>query len=143
MGKNISDLQNAYETMLFKSSTLTYVQKNDSRQKWEKTGLSLDQMLIACGLKSRICTYSEFVYSFNGLYGNCYTFNSGKSVDGTVMKVEPVSQGGAYNGFWFELLVGSPSNINSLSTGSGATIYVTNQSTFNSIYSGIFGFIRV
>lgn len=144
-----------YRALMNKSTVLTQIQALGLNT--QKLGLSLDEMLIACGVKGKSCNSSAFLYSFNGFFGlntlkidyydyvsykqlslgNCYSFNSGTNTDGSKANIEMVNQEGAPNGFWFELLVGSPSSLYSLSSGSGARIYVDNQTIYNSILRGL------
>lgn len=41
-------------------------------------GYNMSDMLFTCVYDSQQCSVDDFYWYFNGVYGNCYTFNSGK-----------------------------------------------------------------
>lgn len=102
----------------------------------EKIGLTLDDMLISCDFLDASCNLSDFVYSFNSFYGNCYSFNNGYYPDGTSREIAQVTKTGSLDGFYLELYVGYPTSPYSVSLSSGVHIFIDNQTVFNSIYDG-------
>ena len=41
-------------------------------------GYSFDEMFLACYFATKSCERDDFEYFYDYLYGNCFTFNSGK-----------------------------------------------------------------
>lgn len=50
---------------------------NDTFRK--SLGLGIEQMIFSCAYDFKNCSSDEFSWFFDIYYGNCYTFNSGKS----------------------------------------------------------------
>ena len=42
----------------------------------------LNDILIECLFNNKVCDSSNFIWSFNQILGNCYTFNSGFDSNG-------------------------------------------------------------
>jgi hypothetical protein len=50
---------------------------NLSNENKKKLGHDLDDILLECFFNLKPCNSSDFVWSFDEYYGNCFTFNSG------------------------------------------------------------------
>lgn len=48
---------------------------NDSYKK--SLSFSLNESILKCNINGITCTESDFVWVFDSIYGNCYSFNSG------------------------------------------------------------------
>lgn len=100
----------------------------------DKIGLTLDDMLISCSF-TYLCNSSDFIYSFNSYYGNCYSFN-GYYLNGTKKEIKTVTKAGFLDGLFLELYVGYPVSPYSVSISSGVHVFIDNQTVFSSIYDG-------
>ena len=85
-------------------------------------------MLISCIFNYQYCYADDFIWYYDTFYGNCYSFNSGKYINGSSREIEEQVREGPNNGLLLELFVGQPTNISSLSFVHGAHITVYNQS---------------
>lgn len=102
----------------------------------EELGLTLKDMLISCIFETKPCSSDDFSWSWNVLYGNCYSFNSGYLANGTSVADKTMSRSGWYDGLGLELYVGRPSDVNSLSSETGVHIFIQNKTDFISIFEG-------
>lgn len=109
---------------------------NMTQSEKQALGMSFDDMLISCIFETKPCTSSQFSWSWNILYGNCYSFNSGVLADGTPTDDKMMSRPGWYDGLGLELYVGRQSDVYSLSSEAGVHIFVQNKTDFISIFEG-------
>ena len=104
------------------------------KMKWsEMTSLPMDQMkklghdlndtLIECSFNSFKCNSTEFTWSYDEDYGNCYTFNSGKT-----MRVKESYLGGPNFGLQLTLYVNIYEKHLKTRKGLGAVIRIGNSS---------------
>ena len=70
----------------------------------DKFGFQINNMLISCKFNENFCYPSDFFYFYHPWYGNCYTFNSGKTGNG----IQNVSIAGINYGIKVELYSGIP-----------------------------------
>ena len=54
----------------------------------KRLGHDLKDILIACSFNLEQCNSSDFVWSFDDMYGNCYTFNSGFDSNGNTVDLK-------------------------------------------------------
>jgi len=71
------------------------------------------------------CNASDFKWAFNFDYGNCFTFNPGSEARS---HVKTVSQAGYVNGLVLEMFTGSPGDLGDAVRGSGAVVFLSNDS---------------
>jgi hypothetical protein len=105
-------------TFINNDKTLTY---NDRKE----MGFQLKDMLISCSFNYRTCNESDFEYSYEPLYGNCYTFNNGLNGNGTIKKL---SLAGTMYGLILELYLGDPKVDTKYELNDGLLISIHNQS---------------
>lgn len=100
-------------------------------------GLTLDDMLFSCFFTNFSCNSSDFEFSYNANYGNCYSFNTGiDPTTGRVTQIGSVTKIGSFNGLWMELYVGAPYSLYALSGVSGLHVYVDHQTVYSSVNEG-------
>jgi len=90
-------------------------------------GFSLDQMLISCTINGKECSPSDFLWRYDSFYGNCFTLNSGVTINGTRSDLVSSYHPGILSGIQIELLVG-PEYYSDLITNTGAHIFIHNSS---------------
>ena len=96
-------------------------------------GLTIDQMLISCLYSGSACSYSDFEWFYNPLYGNCFRFNGG--TNGTALRTS--TNTGKWNGLRLELYVGSSNDIEINRMISGIHVYIHNSTSMPSFYEGL------
>jgi hypothetical protein len=69
-------------------------------KKKQMLGHELEDILIKCTFNYKLCSLSDFSWSFDDVYGNCYSFNSGFYSNGTK---EPNAKGTPISGSEFGL----------------------------------------
>ena len=139
---------NMYQTE-YAYDFLQYTEYQDpsflSIEERKKFGHDLNDILIECSFNGYTCSSSDFTWSLDLRYGNCWTFNSGFNQNGSQVNLkESIISGPSYGLYLqlyvnvYEMLLNSDnSNImNSL----GAVIRIGNSSyeTFYSYGEGIF-----
>jgi hypothetical protein len=104
---------------------------NLSNEDKKKLGHDLSDILLQCKFNQYTCSASDFTWSFDESYGNCYTFNSGFDSDGneTSLKQSNIAyplyglQLGVYVNF-YENLLNNPFAYK----GQGAVVRIGNSS---------------
>jgi hypothetical protein len=92
-------------------------------------GFSFEKFFITCLFDLKQCRSADFVWHYDSTYGNCYTFNSEKFLNGSRRQIKTVNKPGKLNGFHLELFVGNPTHINSLAFSTGVHLFIQNQSS--------------
>ena len=87
-------------------------------------GLTIDKFLISCFFGPTSCDESDFTWTYDFLYGNCFRFNSGKGTDESKNGLKKLSKIGFVNGFRLELFLGDSSDPRSLGILSFFWIYL-------------------
>ncbi len=77
-----------------------YDLKNLTLEEMKKLGHSLKETLFFCSFKNIPCALTDFVWSFDPQYGNCYTFNSGFYSNGTKTDLKGSTLSGLGNGLY-------------------------------------------
>ena len=96
---NYSSL-NTYKRFFLMNELLTI---NDSFKK--SLTYSLKESLISCLLNLNPCSSSDFVWTFDPIYGNCYSFNTGLNSSGHSVDIQSISKPGNINGLKLELFM--------------------------------------
>ena len=60
----------------FNLSLEGFVENSFSNDELKKFGHDLNDIGIKCMFNGESCSLTDFVWSFDEIYGNCYTFNS-------------------------------------------------------------------
>ena len=97
----------------------------------QKSSLSyqLSDMLLVCRYNWVTCKASDFSLVLDPLYGNCYTYNSGKDASGATVSIQNMSVPGANYGLSIELFTGDPTLQSKYEyKGDGFVVFVHNQS---------------
>ena len=89
---------------------------------------SLDDILIRCLFGYHKCTSADFVWKYDPIYGNCYSFNSGFNSTGSAVDLKKSIIPGAAFGLSLMVYVGYNEDINFLNNG------WLNLAYFNNIY---------
>lgn len=76
-----------------------------SNEEKQKLGHDLNDILFECKFNYDSCNSSDFVWSFDPDYGNCYTFNSGFDSNGNRVNLKKSSIAGPDFGLKFTLYV--------------------------------------
>jgi hypothetical protein len=74
---NFNWLTTQYAYNLKTKHSGTFHLYNLSNENKKKLGHDLDDILLECFFNLKPCNSSDFVWSFDEYYGNCFTFNSG------------------------------------------------------------------
>lgn len=93
-----------------------------------KLGFELSDMMLTCRYNYDSCDLNDFTYFYNVMYGNCFTFNAGKSDNGSQIPNKKLSVAGAQYGLTLELFLGDPDVQKKYESTSGIIISVHNQS---------------
>ena len=94
-------------------------------------GHDLDDILINCEYSFRECNSSDFVWSFDEAYGNCYSFNSGFDSKGNKVDLKQSAFVGSDYGLYMELYVNfyeKLTRLNSRKHGMGIVMRIENSS---------------
>jgi len=89
-----------------------YMQRNSisnltSQNDLKRLGHNLSDILLSCRLSYETCSEYDFIWSYDQMYGNCYTYNSGLDSNGYKREVQlkySILSGSMY-GFKLELYV--------------------------------------
>ena len=104
-------------------------QFNDSDRKL--LAHNFDDILISCIFNGQSCNSSDFLWSYDSYYGNCYVFNSGFDSGGNEMALKTATSAGWFYGLQLELYANynqSLSLVNSLARGAGILLRIENSS---------------
>ena len=108
---------------------------NLSNEEKKKVGHDLDDILIECQFSYHSCNSSDFIWSYDLSYGNCFTFNMDTRRDKTNLKKSTSSDpwsGGLiltlYIDVYEELLNLNERILNTVMVGRGAIIQIGNSS---------------
>ena len=78
---NVNAVQNQYAFYLIQKGVWSLAQLTSDQKKM--IGHNLSDILISCRFDNKPCDTSDFIWSFDDKYGNCYTFNSGLNSNGS------------------------------------------------------------
>ena len=114
----------------FKNESLTCNQdyRKLVRSNFKNFGFSLDKMLMNCMYDDKMCSRDDFNAANSTVFGKCYTFNSGKSQNGSSIPVRKLKRNGMQNGLKLQLFVGTPEYQPCWVHENGAIIVIHNQS---------------
>jgi hypothetical protein len=119
---------------------------NLSDEEKRKLGHDLNDILLDCSFNLIECNVSDFTWSYDAYYGNCYTFNSGYDSSGNVIELKSSSLATPDSGLQLTLYVNAYEKfLDKLLNGLGIVLRVDNSS-YSTFYlnNGIFvpsGFI--
>ena len=71
----------------------------------KRLGHDLNDILISCYFDNTECSSSDFTWTFDLQYGNCYTFNSGFDQDGTKVNLKESLIPGSLHGLKLNIYV--------------------------------------
>jgi hypothetical protein len=91
----------------------------------KKIGYQLEDMLLSCYFNYFTCSKDDFVYYYDPLRGNCYTFNSGRN-GSNIKKVSAAA--GTFSGLVLELFLGNVDNETYYQYNDGVLVSIHNQS---------------
>jgi len=106
---------------LIKVSNLTENEKS-------KIGFNAEKFFIYCQFESEKCESTDWIRSFDFMFGNCFTFNSGRTENGTRIPLKTFRKTGKEFGLEVELFASNPKNFFSLSKDYGVRVFIHNQS---------------
>lgn len=117
-----------HEMLIFKYFIATNgANPNISDASRKNLTIQLQDMLLSCTFNLITCTFDDFVWYWDELYGNCYSFNSGKNSNGSLIDDKKSTKSGAINGLALELYVGNPISMSSFPISNGAHIIIHNK----------------
>lgn len=102
--------------------------KNLTNAQKRSFGFEMDYMLLTCFYNDKPCTSKDFVWHYDFLYGNCFTFNSGYDQNGGKIPILKMSEPGSDRSFKLELFLGDEFNLGNYMIQSGAIVVIHNQS---------------
>ena len=94
----------------------------------EHLGFELPYMILTCYFNNLPCNASDFVWTYDYDYTNCYTFNSGFSSNGSQIPIKQSNEAGPDGAFKLELFLGDDEYQNQYILNSGARVVIHNQS---------------
>jgi hypothetical protein len=103
-------------------------------------GHDLNDILISCYFDNTECSSSDFTYTFDLMYGNCYTFNSGFNENGTKVNLKESLIPGSLHGLKLNIYVNVYQSLFEtlgFMNGLGAVFHIGNSS-YENIDEGIF-----
>jgi hypothetical protein len=106
---------------LIQVANLTQTEKSE-------IGFTLEKFVIRCQFGTNNCESTDWIWYYDFTFGNCFTFNSGRMMNGTKVPLRKIRQTGKYFGLEVELFAGNPSNFYSLSKDYGVHVFIHNQS---------------
>jgi amiloride-sensitive sodium channel subunit alpha/amiloride-sensitive sodium channel subunit gamma len=110
---------------------------NLSNEEKKQLGHSLNDIIIHCSFNGKACDLTDFVWSFDELYGNCYTFNSGFNSNGTQIPLYKSNLAGFAFGLQLVFYVNIYEKL--LGYGMGAIVRIGNSSYMTDyLLGGIF-----
>jgi hypothetical protein len=83
----------------------------------QKLSHSLNDILIYCYFNGQQCTASDFIWKWDPLYGNCYSFNSGFNSSGSRVDFKESFLPGAVFGLQLTVYVGYNDKLNVFNNG--------------------------
>jgi hypothetical protein len=112
---------------------------NFSEQVKKKFGNQLDNMLLSCLYNFQVCDLErDFHEYYDHSFGNCFTFNAQKAINGIQEPIKLSPQGGLLNGLQLEFFVGAASeNNNYFSSENGLTLFIHNHTDLPHTNTGI------
>ena len=87
---------------------------------------SFDDVLIYCAFGSYSCTSDDFVWKYDTIYGNCYSFNSGFNSTGSEVDLSKSNIPGASFGLTLVVYVGYQEKLNLINFGQMSPALYTN-----------------
>jgi len=93
----------------------------------KKLGYPLEVILFECSFNFLKCSYKDFVWDFDRIYGNCYKFNSGKDYLGNPLKLRRSIKGGINYGLSVTLFAGTLKEFDHINSDAGITIKIDNH----------------
>ena len=91
-------------------------------------GFEINYMLLTCFYNDKPCTSNDFIWRYNFVYGNCFTFNSGYDNDGKKIPILKMTEPGSDRSFKLELFLGDEISLGNYMIQSGAIVVIHNQS---------------
>ena len=90
---------------------------------------TLDKMLIKCLYDDKPCSKDDFYPIRSGLFGVCYSFNSGKYYNGSKAPIKMLKRNGLLNGLRLQLFVGTREYIPCWLNENAAVLVIHNRTT--------------
>ena len=90
---------------------------------------TLDKMLIKCLYDEKPCTRDDFYPIRSGLFGVCYSFNSGKYYNGSKAPIKMLKRNGLLNGLRLQLFVGAREYLPCWLNENAAVLVIHNRTT--------------
>jgi hypothetical protein len=91
-------------------------------------GYTLDEMMISCAIAGAECTENDFIWHYDLIYGNCYSFNSGFLPNGSSVPVRTINKPGLGNALVLEIFAGfDQKNKSSIERVSGIHLFIDDQ----------------
>jgi len=100
---NVNKFQTQFAFNL--THNLDFDGENLSNDVKKKLGHNLNDILLECTFNQNKCSQTDFTWSFDPLYGNCYTFNSGFDSNGNKIDLNESLLSDPYYGLELTLYV--------------------------------------
>lgn len=81
--------------------------KNLTSQQLKSFGYSFNSTLLTCYFNNEVCGEEDFIWFYDFVYGNCYTFNSGFDSLGNRIEIKKISEDGSDHSFKLEIFLGN------------------------------------
>ena len=107
--------------------------KNNAED-YKKLAHNFEEIFISCQFNFQKCDASDFVWSFDPYYGNCYSFNTGFNSTGHQVALKESSVSGWLFGLNLELYVNFNENLTLFNGASGVIVQIGNSSYSNYQY---------
>lgn len=74
------------------------------------------------------CDKSNFSYTYSNIYGNCYSFNSGRNMKGEATPILSSTNPGRVNGLMLDILIDKSKSNRSITKSNGVIVFIHNSS---------------
>ena len=99
-------------------------------------GHDLNDILFDCKFNNEQCYSTDFIWSWDNVYGNCFTFNTGFDLNGNKVALKESTLSGPYYGLKLVLYVNVFEKLINSISGLGAVIRIGNSSHLTYILQG-------
>jgi hypothetical protein len=98
---------------------------------------TIDQILLSCTFQSKNCSMEDFMSHYDFMYGLCYRFNMGKTLQGKDLPIKTSGEVGWMHGLQLELYAGNSEIQDKYAIKRGFRLLVFNKSTVYPIAADI------
>lgn len=121
---NSLNLKIDFMKYLAQSYAFSYNLTTDEKR---KLGHKIENFILSCKFAGDPCNLENFEWHYQFYNGNCYSFNSGRNIQGNKIDLRFSNKAGLYDGLQLEIFSGLPEYLGTFGINSGLIIYVQDQ----------------